>query len=351
MAGVVFLHTLPFAAAFHKSPESLLKLDYFYLLAKFSTIGFFLVSGFLMGSGLHRHDPVRYMTRRLQTVFLPWLFWFLIYAGIQLTYMRAQLLAQHFSVFWTASQLTRIMFETTYWFVPNLIFAQIILLACRRFLNSLRFGAALGVISLLHGAYLHWISHTPDGHTGAFFGFIFYLWLGSYAAEHHEALQQKMERIPAYALLLATLLTFVLSLVEVYVLVGRLGVTPLMNTLRIGNQLYSVSMVLLLYKFRRSFAPSWLNVRATTFGIYLLHPYLIFFFRMYVTRLLGHFLPSVDLTTDSPLLLCGIYLACFAVVYAGSTFFSSLLSRFRRLRWSVGMFPKPVRQPDLVAAG
>src|SRR5215472_17824439 len=43
---------------------------------KFGTIGFFLISGFLMGKGLTHKKPSEYLVRRLRTVLLPWLLWF-----------------------------------------------------------------------------------------------------------------------------------------------------------------------------------------------------------------------------------------------------------------------------------
>jgi len=42
---------------------------------KFGTIGFFLISGFLMGEGVTRSSPATYFRRRVKAILLPWAFW------------------------------------------------------------------------------------------------------------------------------------------------------------------------------------------------------------------------------------------------------------------------------------
>src|ERR1700722_7360052 len=39
---------------------------------KFATIGFFLISGFLLGERVDRRNPVEYFLRRFRRVFVPW---------------------------------------------------------------------------------------------------------------------------------------------------------------------------------------------------------------------------------------------------------------------------------------
>src|SRR3954453_20798804 len=47
---------------------------------KFGTIGFYLVSGFLLGERLHRHTARVYLARRLKKVGVPWLVWASLFA-------------------------------------------------------------------------------------------------------------------------------------------------------------------------------------------------------------------------------------------------------------------------------
>jgi hypothetical protein len=53
---------------------------------KFGSIGFFLISGFLLGEGLTRMNPRRYFDRRLKAVLLPWLFWGAIWFAVSLSF-------------------------------------------------------------------------------------------------------------------------------------------------------------------------------------------------------------------------------------------------------------------------
>src|SRR5579863_5728328 len=70
--------------AVHSNGYNLDKLPYGSLLRyvdqpfKFGTIAFFLVSGFLFGDRIDQYGSLEYFGRRLRSVFLPWLSWFLL---------------------------------------------------------------------------------------------------------------------------------------------------------------------------------------------------------------------------------------------------------------------------------
>jgi surface polysaccharide O-acyltransferase-like enzyme len=242
--------------------------------AKFGTIGFYLISGFLLGQRVDRYAPSQYFFQRLKTVALPWAIW----AGIftVLPFAKSFLLGSDTGgigrpLLHYASQ---VLLFSPYWFVPNFFIALLVLLTLRRHLDAPRIGIALLTISLFYGVNIYgkWI---PANHTYAAFGFVFYLWLGSWVARHPETLLAFIQRIRWTSILFGILAAAALSLGEAHVLQG-LKADNVVNTLRVSNQLFSVMAVLGLTKLRRPTWPRFMDVRAHTFGLYLIHPICIF---------------------------------------------------------------------------
>lgn len=242
--------------------------------AKFGTIGFYLISGFLLGPRVEQYAPYQYFLRRLKTVALPWAIW----AGIftLLPFAKALLLGSATESI--GEPMLRygchVLLFSPYWFVPNFFIALTLLLVLRRHLDDVRAGIALFTVSLFYGVnvYGKWI---PANHTYAAFGFVFYLWLGSWIARHPQTLLPFVDRIRWSSLLLGIVGTAALSLGEAHLL-NRLHADNVVNTLRLSNQLFSVVAVLGLTKLRRPTWPRFIDVRAHTFGLYLVHPVCIF---------------------------------------------------------------------------
>ena len=237
---------------------------------KFGTIGFFLISGFLMGEGLSRSSSRAYLTRRLKKVFAPWLVWVALYVGLFLTHrvLIGRLSVDSLHDYRMLGELLQIaLFDTAYWFVPNLMLAIGVLLLCRRFLYDPRLGCALLGVSLFYGinAYTQWLP--IQSHTEALLGFVFYLWLGAWAAKNFDVFQAWSARIPALVLIAMVALTGLAAFGEGELLSERAA----LNTLRITTQVYSVVVALAIFKARRALWPRALNVRTSTFGIYLAH--------------------------------------------------------------------------------
>ncbi len=242
--------------------------------AKFGTIGFYLISGFLLGQRVDRYGPYEYFLRRLKTVALPWAIW----AGIFTVLPFAKSLSLGSAngsigrpMLHYASQ---VVLFSPYWFVPNFFIGLLVLLMLRRHLDDARAGIALFSVSLFYGVnvYGKWI---PANHTYAALGFVFYLWLGSWVARHPQTLLPFVQRIRWSSLVLGILATGALALGEAHLLRG-LKADNVVNTLRVSNQLFSMLAVIGLTKLRRPTWPRFMDVRAHTFGLYLIHPICIF---------------------------------------------------------------------------
>jgi surface polysaccharide O-acyltransferase-like enzyme len=242
--------------------------------AKFGTIGFYLISGFLLGQRVERYSPYEYFFRRLKSVALPWAIW----AGIftLLPFSKALLLGGDTGSL-GASLLHyagHVLLFSPYWFVPNFFIALMLLLVLRRHLDDVRAGIGLLTLSLFYGVNIYgkWI---PANHTYAAFGFVFYLWLGSWIARHPQMLLRFVDRIGWGSVLLGILGTASLSLGEAHLL-NSLKADNVVNTLRVSNQLFSVVAIIGLTKLRHPTWPRFIDVRAHTYGLYLLHPICIF---------------------------------------------------------------------------
>ncbi len=240
---------------------------------KFGTIAFFLMSGFLAGCGLETAHPLQYLARRVQRIFVPWTFWIAaLIAGLVATD-----LGHHRVVFGVnrnflldlGNKAFYSLTSTAFWFVPNLLVSLAILLLFRRVHDSLRFGAVLLALSLFYSVniYASWL---PSAHTEALLGFVFYLWLGAFAARKQDVFDRWLTHVSSLQLALAYLVTAILAYGETQVLHQR-HILDATNSLRFSNQISSIVAVLFIYKFPRATWPRFVDVRKNTFGIYLSH--------------------------------------------------------------------------------
>ncbi len=240
---------------------------------KFGTIAFFLMSGFLAGRGVETAHPWIYLRRRIERIVPPWCFWIaaLTLALLARDLLHHRLVPQSHALFGALERdFYFSFFDTAFWFVPNLLVCLGILLLFRKMHGNPWFGAALFCLSLFYAANIYW-TWIPSRHTEALFGFVFYLWLGSYASREHAAFDRGMAKVSLGWFFLLALLTAFLAYGEALLLRHR-GAEDPMNSLRLSNQVFSVAAVLLIYKFRRATWPRFVHVRDDTFGVYLAHP-------------------------------------------------------------------------------
>lgn len=338
MAAVVALHSFGGVAPLAVLAPSSWLLLCALQLCKFGTIGFFLISGFLMGEGLTRRGSLEYLQRRIKTVLVPWLAWFALFAALSL--INRHITGRLDDLLSGAHGLTLfgwmhdLLFTTAYWFVPNLLLAICVLLLCRRFLNSPWLGASLLLLSLFYGvnAYTSWIP--VQHHTEALLGFVFYLWLGAWAARNFNIVERFIQGIPVSVLLALATSFGGAALWEVDTL-ARMGNSDPMNTLRISNQAYSVTVVLLIVKARQALWPRALNVRATTFGIYLSHSVVLNVVLSLARR------PALQriltrMRNPGPVVVVPMLLSAWIVVYVCSLAVTRIVASQPRLRWAVG---------------
>ena len=310
---------------------------------KFGTIGFFLVSGFLMGNRFAQAEPVPYLQRRLKNVFVPWLCWLSLTVLVAVLSSSADLsVGPRALTLLFLHQARLCLMYSPFWFVPNLLLGITLLLLVRRSMQELWLGVVLGCCSVFYAVniYGRWL---PTSHLEALLGFVSYLWLGAFAAAHYDAFCGWMQRVRTGWLVGLVVLTGVASLGEAEWL-AKLGSSDPLNTLRISNQLFSVACVLLIFTMQRSLAPRWMKVRRYTFGIYLTH-WMLFGLLTDATRGSMRKLAALGVVNPAVLSVAEWFVLAL-VVYGGATLLVSVLSRQAWLGWSVGGFAgTPETQP------
>lgn len=310
---------------------------------KFGTIGFFLISGFLLGERVDRRSPLEYFMRRVKRVFVPWLLWLCIMCGVLVSHrMLAPDLNQTASHGIMAATLDAMKFcllDTAFWFVPNLLICIAVLLVFRRHLYSLKLGAALLLVNLVYvvNIYTLWF---PSRHTVALFAFVFYLWLGSYAAQNFEKIGSFLVRTPTALLLTLSVLTGVAAYYETCHLI-RLNNPDPFNTLRLSNQIFSIFVVLLIFKCTRATWPSMVDVRRNTFGLYLAHGVVLTFLLYPIKRIHPPAMNSVLVADTASVLLWVVISSLTYLICLGVT---KWLGNKPSLEWMVGLSAQDVRR-------
>jgi uncharacterized membrane protein (UPF0136 family) len=335
MVSIVWVHTVhAWGFAAPHSFAAYLQ-DFFYQLMKFGTIDFFLISGFLLGEGLTRGGRLKYFNRRVKVVFVPWLFWGVVWFVIALTH---RLVKDGSTVTLGASlavlirdYFTFVFTQSIYWFVPNFFICLFLVLTFYKRVPDYVQGGVYLLFSLFYGlnTYLELI---PPKHTSALLGFVFYLWLGSFAYDRRKVWIPWLDRTAWWRLIGYTAVAGLLSLVEIHLLRSRHSVDEF-NTLRFANQAYSVLVALLVMKFQRALFPRYFAPRLETFGIFLIHPILVEIWEIVSQSISPGTMLRIE--ANGPLEI-SLGLASFVVIYMGAVLLTKQIRKVPLMRWMVG---------------
>lgn len=294
----------------------------FMQLAKFGTVAFFLLAGFLISEKFTDYTPVQYLKRRLSTTLGPWVFWSLINVLVMIINLAVKERIYHRGEFTTANifyNIEQAYLYSNYWFIINFLISITILLIFRRYLYSLYLGVPLFTFTLFYSVniYFEWIQ---PRHTTAILGFVFFLWLGAQLRRHWHKIEEGVKKLSYPLIIFSLLITYGLSVYEMYQLTGRTA--DMANTLRLSNLLYSLVFFVLLLKIKTFGFTTALKPRQTTYGIYLIHSIIVAFV---VPEVFIHFNFDVYSMSVTGFLLLKI--ATFLVAYSITFGLVSLLNR------------------------
>lgn len=322
-----------FGAKFNTLPEKFTQI-FTLQLFKSGTIIFFLLAGFLIGDKFKTYSTTEYLKRRADNTLKPWAFWVVVL--LILNYVNEIIIAlrfgdqnSKFTLQGFGSELANIVFNTSFWFIPNFLICITIILCFRRYLYSLTFGLILLVLSLTYSLNIY-LDLFPTAHTTALFGFIFYLWLGVQLNKYFEKFEAFINNTSLLKITFSLLLTFIFASLESYHLLAILPTDPF-NTLRITNILYSIVSFCFLYKIVGFISINKLNPRFYTFGLYLIHQILIFRLVPMIFKPLG-----ISLIDKTAYYFLAVQIFVFLIVYPTSMFIVWLINKSARLRWIIG---------------
>lgn len=247
-------------------------------LIKFGTIIFFLLSGFLISDKFTDYTPGQYLKRRFSNTFGPWLFWSLLFVACfaMNTHVKDRMYHDH-TLTWAAilKEIKIVYLYTNYWFIINFMVSISLLLIFKKYLYNLYFGLILFCFTIFYCINIHFEWIDPS-HTIAILGFVFFLWLGAQLRKHWTAVENRIQKTSYLLLIVLTIVTFGLSILEITALRNGHSVDPY-NTLRFTNVLYSLVVFVLLLKIKHINAVKFLKPRETTYGIYLIHYIIVIF--------------------------------------------------------------------------
>lgn len=336
MMGIVFEHCTVIGdfkySSFYSSLFQASVMQFF----KFATICFFLIAGFLINHKFQEYKPLAYLKNRFKNTIGPWVFWITILMLVNIGAMLVKYyrsgsseMTDNFFAY-LGEQYYITVFFSSYWFILNFLICIAILLAFKKYIYKIWFGAILACLSLFYSVnlYYDWII---TNHTIAVFGFVFYLWLGAYINKYYAEIRAFMKRTSIWFFLALTAFFLLLADLEIIHL-KNLDVIDAYNSLRITNVLYSLSFFLLLLKVGPiSFLNKYLAPRKNTYGIYLLHPIIL-------VHLLPEILRPFKISINTLSLFEGtVYcIVRFLIVYLIS-FGLVWLIGWTKIKWSIGV--------------
>ena len=302
------------------------------LILQFRTFGvplLFVNSAFLMADWLERNgnDLAEYWKSRFFRIAVPWGFWVTIYMALD----SYKALLRHEKLAWIYhNELLRTIFATPFWFVPILFFSLALMMPLRRYWNSKWLGLGTLALTLIYGANLHagWF---PSSHTIAFFGYLFPIWLGIQLYRHLDVVASWVNRLPGWVPVVALLATFFLAFSE-FNSFPKPGYGS--NALQISNLFYALAVLLLLMKFPLRIAPTFVDPRKETFGIYLTHEVILMFAVGLFHLFVGETIQTVARSYSAGGRI-SIWFLMTALVFAGCLF-STKVIRSTPWAWTVG---------------
>ncbi len=336
MFGIVFEHTSAFwLIKYTEQSDRYIQAGYMQL-AKFVTIIFFLISGFLINYKFTEYTPLQYLKNRFKNTIWPWLFWIAIFILLNnaqkiflyLRFDRSDALPSSLYEA-TLGQFFSLVFYSNYWFILNFLICIAILLIFKRYLYKIGFGIILGLISLTYSVNLYsgWF---PAEHTTALFGFVVYLWLGVYFNRYYDKVSAFLNKVPMLVLVVAAVVFFFLSTFETVNLMER-GVADPYNTLRVTNIIYSLIFFGILLKMGpMKSVQKILQPRKTTYGIYLIHAIII---ERVLAEIVRPF--NISLANMSPAEAIVYSIVRFVIVYGIVVLITKLILK-TKFKWSIG---------------
>jgi len=236
-------------------------------IVKFSTIVFFLISGYLFELNKNKYTDFKlFMKGKYTNLVKPYLLLFLIPICLFFLVFHPNFHETSFKTiaFWYLETILEQVFLTNYWFIPVLLLYFVINFFTPY--KALRILFPISIcITLFYSVNLYY-NFIRTEHTLSFLGFLSFFFLGRIQV------YKKYKPIKIYFKILLTVLFFILSIAEARLLHYHFHSTDAENTLRISSIFFSLSVVVLLKDLPQ--LPTRI-LQIDTYFIYLIHIHLL----------------------------------------------------------------------------
>ncbi|MER3443167.1 MAG: hypothetical protein C4333_03190 [Meiothermus sp.] len=309
-------------------------------LRGFGILTFFVITAFLMASKMQKPQfrVLEYYRDRVNRIGKPYLVWLAVLLSI--TFARLILLGK-FRLVDIPLEIWHTTFFTAFWYIPVLLFSLAVMLLLRQHWWKPWFPVAALGVSGVYGVnqYFQWF--TPI-HSFAFFGFLFYMWLGLWLYRNLERVQGWVLALPWWKLLAVVALGLTLATAEARLLIHLGSLNPY-DGLRLSNQIYALICLLVILKLPWRLSPSFVDVRKDSYGIHLVQVLINILGKSAITLALFAlgldrsftFFDRVPDYVPNPLLRIAIWFSWFVLVYGISLWITQQIRR-TRLAWIVG---------------
>lgn len=268
MFGVLFIHSAGSYLKFFVSKENTFGVFSFLIsIMKFSTIVFFLISGYLFELNKNKYvDFKTFLIGKYSNLLKPYLTIFLIPICLFFFFSHPDFHEATFKtvINWYVKTIFDQIFLTNYWFIPVLVLYFMVNFFVPYRALKILFPISIA-ITLFYSINLYF-NFVRTEHTLSFLGFLSFFFLGRLQA------YKKYKPVKFYCKIILAFLFLFLSLAETNVLHYYFHSQDAANTLKISNILFSISIVVLL-KDMRQFPAKILKI--DTYFIYLIHMHVL----------------------------------------------------------------------------
>lgn len=309
-------------------------------LRGFGILTFFVITSFLMASKMQKpqFNVLSYYRERVNRIGKPYLVWLSVLLSI--AFSRLIVLGE-FRLIDIPLEVWHTTFFTAFWYIPVLLFSLAVMLLLRRHWWKPWFPLAAFGASLVYAVnqYFQWFIPV---HSFAFFGFLFYMWVGLWLHRNLERVQSWVLALPWWKLGAVAALGLTLATAEARLLIHLGSLNPY-DGLRLSNQIYALICLLIILKLPWRLAPAFVDVRKDSYGIHLIQVLVNMLGKSAITLLLFvlgidqsfTFFDRVPEYVPNPLLRVAIWFSWFVLVYGISLWITQRIRR-TRLAWTVG---------------
>jgi hypothetical protein len=246
----------------------------FLQLSKYGTITFMIISGYLFEKTLHKYSTRELIIRKFHTLLLPSLLFIFCYSITKFFFDKANVFG--FKGIVTFAYM--IVFYSIYWFIFNLFLIQTV----NSYLKDIKRVKYYFIASLLiTGTYAIniYLRLIPNA-AAVVLSYFSLFFIGRYVSFYEVFIVEKVRsiinnKLYFYSYLVLVLVFYSLAVTESFLIQKYIRTDPA-NILRISNIVFSILLLVPLYKIKNQLFFHKIFPKKSVFLVYLIHPFVLF---------------------------------------------------------------------------